>query len=211
VKHTYKIKIILPLLLISGDKNMKEATVPRWFRRAAIALITAGMAIALAPNQASSSEKIIFTYGGLTQSIPLEELQDFTDTGEVSPSLDTLLSHGKQNPFFIRWILRQEFPADNKLIANLLNTVPGEYILSQTGTVVSSKAERANVKALRGALVASAKDNNLVSLIELLENYPTKDVYVNGKILARLRGNLDQFIEETSQYIKIPWNLLPRN
>jgi hypothetical protein len=211
VKHTYKIKIILLLLLISGDKNMKEATVPRRFRRTVITLIGAGMAIALTPNQASSSEKIIFTYGGLTQSIPLEELQDFADTGKVSPSVDTLLSHGKQNPFFIRWILRQEFPADNKLISNLLNTAPGEYILSQTVTVVSSKAERANVKALRGALVASAKDNNLVSLIELLENYPTKDVYVNGKILARLRGNLDQFIEETSQYIKIPWNILPHN
>jgi hypothetical protein len=190
---------------------MKEATVPRRFRRTVITLIGAGMAIALTPNQASSSEKIIFTYGGLTQSIPLEELQDFADTGKVSPSVDTLLSHGKQNPFFIRWILRQEFPADNKLISNLLNTAPGEYILSQTVTVVSSKAERANVKALRGALVASAKDNNLVSLIELLENYPTKDVYVNGKILARLRGNLDQFIEETSQYIKIPWNILPHN
>lgn len=192
-------------------KEVKKVAALRWFRPMAIALVSAGIAIALTPNQAFGSEKIIFTYDAFTQSIPLEELQDFADTGEVSPSLDTLLSHGKQNPFFIRWILRQEFPADNKLIANLLNTAPGEYVLSQTGAVVSSKAERANVKALRGALLASAKDNNLVSLIELLENYPTKDVYVNGKILARLRGNLDQFIEETSQYIKIPWNLLPRN
>jgi hypothetical protein len=211
VKHTYKIKIILPSPLILGVKNMKEVTALRWFQQIGIALISAGIAIALTPNQASSSEKIIFTYGGLTQSVSLGELQDFVETGEVSPSLDTLLSYGKQNPFFIRWILRKEFPADNKLITNLLNTAPGEFILSQTGTVVSSKTERANVKALRGALVASTKDNNLVSFIELLENYPTKDVYVNGKILVRLRRNLDEFIEQTSQYIKIPGNLLPDN
>jgi hypothetical protein len=189
---------------------MRKTKVFRWFRQTAIALMSAGVAISLTPSQASSSEKIIFTYGGLTQSIPLEELQDFADTGKVSPALDTLLSYGEQNPFFMRWILRQEFPANNKLISDLLNSTPGEYVLSQTGNVVSSKAERANVTALRGALVASAEDNNSVSLIELLENYPTQDVYVNGKILAKLRENLNQFIEGTSQYIKVPLNF-PEN
>ena len=181
---------------------MEEAKIYRWWRKAAIALCSAGMLICLNPSRASSAEKVIFTYGGLTQSIPLEELQNFADTGEISPALDTLLAHGQQNPFVIRWILRQQFPADTKLTSDLFNTAPGEYVLSQTSSVVSSKSKRANVKALRGALVTSARDNNLVSLMELLANYPTKDVYVNGKILARLRGNFNQFIEETSQYIK---------
>jgi Alpha/beta hydrolase of unknown function (DUF1400) len=186
---------------------MSKSTLFKWFRQTAIAFISAGIAISLTPSRASSSETVIFTYGGLTQSIPIGELQDFADTGEVSPALDTLLKHGKQNPFVIRWILKQEFPANNKLIADLLNTASGEYILSQTENVVSSKTERANVTALRGALIASASDNNLVSLLELLENYPTQDVYVNGKILARLQENFAQFVEGTSQYIKIPWNM----
>ncbi|MGL5793925.1 MAG: alpha/beta hydrolase, partial [Waterburya sp.] len=79
---------------------------------------------------------------------------------------------------------------------------------SQTSTIVSSKSERANVKALRGALVNSASNDNLISLIELLENYPTQEVYVNGKILAKARRNLSHFIEETNKYIQIPLNLL---
>jgi hypothetical protein len=189
---------------------MSKARVFKWFRQTASAFISVGMAISLTPNQASSSETVIFTSSGLTQSISLGELQDFADTGEVSPALNTILKYGKQNPFVIRWILKQEFPANNKLISDLLNTAPGEYILSQTGNVVSSRTEVANVTALRGALIASASDNNLVSLLELLENYPTPDVYVNGKILARLRGDLHQFVEGTSQYIKIPLNL-PQN
>lgn len=181
-----------------------------WFWQTVIAINSAIAAISLTPGQASSSETIIFTYEGLTQSVPLEELQDFAETGEVSASLNTLLKYGKQNPFFIRWILKQEFPANNQLISDLLNTVPGEYVLSQTGNVVGAKTERANVEALRGALIASAQDNNLVSLMELFENYPTKEVYVNGKILIKLRKNLNQFIEGTSQYIKIPFGL-PQN
>jgi len=183
------------------DKRLKQV---------AIALWGAGMIVSVASRRALSAERVVFTYGGLTQSIPLSELQDFADTGEISSSLETLLDYGDQNPFFMRWILRQEFPADTKVVSDLLNTNPGEYVLSQTGNIVGSKAERANVKALRGALVKSASDNNLVSLMELLANYPTQDVYVNGKILAQLRGNINQLVEETSRYIKIPLNL-PQN
>ncbi|MEL6496170.1 MAG: alpha/beta hydrolase [Cyanobacteria bacterium J06623_7] len=192
--------------------------VSKWFGQIEIALgaplgvvvAIAGLAVSFSPSRATAAEKAIFTYGSLTQSVSLQELQTFAATGEQSPALETLFDHSGQNPFVMRWILRQEFPADTKLIADLLNTAPGEYVLSQTGNVVGSKSERANVKALRGALIGSASDNNLVSLLELLENYPTKDVYVNGKILARLRGNFNQFVEETSRYIKLPFDL-PQN
>lgn len=189
---------------------MIQTNIYQRLRRTAIALFSAGIAISLSPKQALSSEQVIFTYGGFTQSVSLDELQDFANTGEISSSLDTLLDYSNQNPFFMRWILRQEFPANNKIVSDLLNTLPGEYVLSQTGNVVGSKAERANVTALRGALIKSASDNNLVSLIELLANYPTEEVYVNGKILAQMRENLNQFVEETSRYIKIPLNL-PQN
>ncbi|WP_158260661.1 alpha/beta hydrolase [Pleurocapsa sp. CCALA 161] len=180
---------------------MRKATGLKWLRQVAIAFISAGALIFFVPSRASGSEKVIFTDGGLSQSISLEELQDFADTGKVSPALNTLLKHGQQNPFVIRRILRQEFPANNRLISDLLNTIPGEYILSQTGNVVSSRTEIANVTALRGALVTSASDNNLISLIELLENYPTQEVYVNGKILFKLRENFVNFVEGSSQYL----------
>ncbi|MEO1692398.1 MAG: alpha/beta hydrolase [Cyanobacteria bacterium J06631_6] len=175
----------------------------RW-QEIAIALCSAGMVVALHPSQAVASERIIFTYGGLTQAVSLEELETFAATGETSPALKTVLKSSRQNPFLIRWILKQEFPANTKFIADLLNTAPGEYVLSQTGNAIGTKTEAANVKALRGALVASASDNNLVSLMEILENYPTQDVYVNGKILIKLRQNVSQLVKETSQYLKIP-------
>lgn len=187
---------------------MREAKISKWFRKTSIVIAIAGMIIYLNPNRAKASEEIIFTYGGATQSVSLSELQTFAATGEMSPSLNFLLNFSKQNPGMIRWILRQEFPADTKLVYDLLNTSPGEYVLSQSSNVVGSKSERANVKALRGALVASASNDNVISLIELLENYPTPRVYVNGKLLAQMRSNLNQFVEETSKYIQIPRGLL---
>ncbi|MEM7590271.1 MAG: alpha/beta hydrolase [Cyanobacteria bacterium P01_A01_bin.83] len=187
---------------------MQETKIGKWFRNTGLAIFLAGMAISLTPDQAQASEEIIFTYGGASQSVSLSELQTFADTGEASPSLDFLLNFGKQNPLLIRWILKQEFPANTTLIYDLLNTAPGEYVLSQTSNVVGTRSQRANVKALRGALVASASDDNIISLIELLEDYPTEKVYVDGKLLAKARKNLSQFIEETSKYIQVPISFL---
>ena len=186
---------------------MQVNQIYRGLQKARIAVLVAGVAVSFSPSQAAASEKIIFKYGGITESVALEELQEFAATGEISPSLNSLFKNGKQDPQAIRWIIRQQFSADTKIVSDLLNTAPGEYVLSQTGNVVGTKSERANVKALRGALVKSAKDDNLVSLIELLENYPTKEVYVDGKLLAKARNNLDDFVDETNKYIKIPWEI----
>ena len=187
---------------------MGEPKIGRRFRKTGIAFLVASVAIFFAPNRAEAAEKIIFTYGGATQSVSLEELQAFSARGETAPSLDFLLSFGKQSPWMMRWILNQEFPANTKLVYDLFNTAPGEYVLSQTSNVVGSKSERANVTALRGALIASASDDNVISLIELLENYPTQQVYVNGKLLAKAQGNFNQFVEETSKYIQVPVGFL---
>ena len=178
-----------------GINNLK------WFKTGILMFVAA---FSFNSSKALASEKVIFQYAGATQSITIEELQTFANTGEISPALDSLLKFGKQNPLTIRWILTQQFPADTELIYDLLNTAPGEYVLSQTGNVVSSKSERANIPALRGALVTSASDDRLISLIELLENYPTKEVYVNGKVLAKAQRNLATFVNETSRYTKIP-------
>lgn len=178
---------------------MQNANMGRWFEKTGTAIVLAATAISLCCHRVKAAEKVIFTYESATQAVSISELQSFAATGEISPSLKFLLNVGKQSPWMMRWILNQNFPADTEIVSDLFNTAPGEYVLSQTSTVVSSKSERANVKALRGALIASASDDRQISLIELLENYPTKQVFVNGKLLAKMRPNFVQFVEETSK------------
>lgn len=183
---------------------MLKTKIRQWVRNTGLAIFLAGMAISLTPDSAKASEEIIFTYGGATQTVTLEELQAFADTGEISPSLEFLLNFGQQNPLLIRWILNQQFPVNTEMVYDALNTAPGEYVLTQTSNIVGSRSERANVKALRGALVTSASNDNVISLIELLEKYPTRKVYVNGKLLAKARNSLNLLLEETSRYTQIP-------
>ena len=188
---------------------MPRVKISRWFRETGIAILVASATISLGANRVSASQEVIFTYGGATQSVAIEELQTFVETGETSSSINFLLSLSNQKPSLMRLILKQKLPADTKRVSDLLNTAPGEYVLSQTGNVVGSRSQRANVTALRGSLIKSASDDGLVSLIEILEHYPTKQVYVNGKMLARVQNNINQFVNKTEKYIKIPASLLP--
>ena len=187
---------------------MPRVKISRWFRETGIAILVASATITLGSNRVLASQEVIFTYGGAAQSVAIEELQTFVETGETSSSIDFLLSLSNQKPSLMRLILKQKLPADTKRVSDLLNTAPGEYVLSQTGNVVGSRSQRANVTALRGSLIKSASDDGLVSLIEILEHYPTKQVYVNGKMLARVQNNINQFVNKTEKYIKIPASLL---
>ncbi|MEL6439766.1 MAG: alpha/beta hydrolase [Cyanobacteria bacterium J06621_8] len=163
----------------------------QWFQNTGVAVFLAGIAISLTPHQAKAASEIVFTYGGAAQSVNLEELQTFANTGETSPALEFLLSFGNQDPSVIRWLLNQQVTADTRFVYEFFNTTAGEYVLAQTSNIVGTRTERANVKALRGALIASASNDNAISLIELLENYPTQKVYVNGKMLAEARNHLN--------------------
>ena len=134
---------------------------------------------------AVAAEEVIFYYGVASQSVSVKELENFALVGEKSPSLEFLFAFSRQNPQLARHFLNQEFPIEAIWLANLLNSTPGTFVLKETGKIVHPKSKSANVQALRGALIQSASDDNRVSLLEFLQNYPTRQVYVDGKVFSK--------------------------
>lgn len=128
-----------------------------------------------------AAEKISFNYGIANQSVSLEELETFANTGAISPSLDTLFEFTGHNPKLIRLLLQQEIAIDTVTASNMLNSFMGEYILDRASNIVNSGASRGNREALRGTLIASANDDSKISLLEVWRNYPTEEVIVDGK------------------------------
>jgi len=57
-------------------------------------------------------------------------------------------------------------------------------MLDRVSEVIHTPTNRANRQSLRSALVISALNDNQITLIEILENYPTADVHVEGDRLA---------------------------
>ncbi|MGF1542327.1 MAG: alpha/beta hydrolase [Pleurocapsa sp.] len=178
--------------------------ISQWLSRASLIILTTSITVSVAPERVLAAQEVIFKYGVASHSVSIQELENFVATGETTPAINFLIKTSRQNPATLRWMLAQKFPVDTQLVNNLLDTPPGEYFLTQSSDIVNTRSERADVQALRGALITSASDDSYVSFLELLQNYPTQKVYVDAKKLAKTRRNMTNSVEQVQNYITIP-------
>ncbi|MEY2983391.1 MAG: hypothetical protein RLZZ568_8, partial [Cyanobacteriota bacterium] len=125
--------------------------------------------------------------------ISVQELGELSRTGKVSPSLKSYLNLADKNPEELRYWLNRPFAVEQTTLARVLNSFVGGVILNQVGNVIHTPSNRANQEALRGAIITAAGDDDSVQLIEVLENYPTKEVHLDGDRLVELYQTAQRF------------------
>jgi len=137
-------------------------------------------------TSAQAAEQIVLKYSILRESISVQELGELSRTGKVSPSLKSYLKLANKDPQELRYWLNKPFAVDPTTLSTVLNSFVGNFILNQVGEIIHTPSNRANKEALRGAIITSAQGDNSVQLIEVLENYPTKEVHLEGDRLMEL-------------------------
>jgi hypothetical protein len=147
-------------------------------------------------NHAYAAETVIFKYGFLRQSISISELSTFVETGEMSSSLRNFFELANQNPESIREVLGQEIEVDGVVLSKFLNSFPGGILLNILSEYIQTPSGRASKESLRGALVSSALPDNNIRLIEVLENYPTSEIHVEGDRLGEFFQGLKDIIDK---------------
>lgn len=153
-------------------------------------------AIATAPPVAAA-EKLVFTFGILGDSVTVKELEVFVETGKVPTMLRPYLKLTKTDPELVRNFLTQEATINYRTLDKVLNTLPGEYVLFQVGKIIHTPERVANIQAIRSALVLSAiKDDNKVSLLKFLQQYPGRQVTVDGVALLRASRKLSPYLKK---------------
>jgi hypothetical protein len=157
---------------------------------------------------AIAAETINFSRGIASQSVSLEELETFAQTGEISPALNFLFKFTGHNPETIRLLLVQEIPIDAVTTSNLLNSPIGGYILDRASTIVNTGASRGNREALRGALIESAEGDSKISLLEVWDNYPTKKVVVDGQSWISMTQGFSDTLEQVGKTAQLSVALL---
>lgn len=154
-------------------------------------LLLGTAAIVLASNQPShAAERLHLTYGPLGRSLSIQELRDFAETGQASRQLRWYLNVANLETEQFRTILTKEVPLSLLFIDRVTHSLPGEFALFQVGQVVHTRSRQANIQALRSSLILSVSEDNRISLLEFLENYPTPGIYVDGVALARVANRV---------------------
>lgn len=134
---------------------------------------------ALIPS-AKAAEQISFRVSGAERSVAVADLRKLVNTGEQSDTLRGLLASAGVDSNMVREYLGmpidlKRFDLNVVLVDKLLNSYLVDLLLQDLGKAVRSPGgESGSVEAIKAAVIAAIADDNKISVIEVLEKYPTE-------------------------------------
>lgn len=129
---------------------------------------------------AIAADTVLLRYRGLGRAVPVADLTTLATTGQAPASIDGLLAATNQDPSALQDVLTRDLTVDPNLLDKTLNSWPGEWALDQLGGIIHPPSDQANRQALRSALVLSAATDGQLNLLEVLQQYPTPQVVLEG-------------------------------
>jgi hypothetical protein len=164
-------------------------------------IFSGGLATTLCfSSSALSAEQVVVQYGIFRRSISVADLATFAETGEVPSELNLYLKASRQNPDDVRRVLREETEVSVVTLDRVLNSAAGDLLLDQVGQVVRTPSNRANRQAIRSALILSASQDSRVSLIEVIQNYPTSNVVVEVGLISQVYSQIDEVLGQIQNF-----------
>ena len=163
--------------------------------------LSAGLPIGLA-KPARAAERVTLTFGFAEVSTSVEALRAYGERGEVSEELEFylgLLSEERRLQF--RQALQANYDVGPAELSKFLRSSIGDNILSYLGDVVQTAGRRDGKIGLRGALVLSAAEPEGLSLLGVLENFPTSTVRIDSLRGFQIVGGITAQIQQTATAI----------
>ena len=146
-------------------------------------------------GEAIAADRIVLTYGYLSMDIPMEELTTFAETGEPSDELARLLNTAGQDPAMFRSTLNEPVELSPTVVDFVLNTTPGEWMLDRVSETIHPASGQGGRLALRSALIGAAADDGEITLLEVMETYPTPEIVVRGDRLLETYNRIYEVLE----------------
>jgi hypothetical protein len=167
-----------------------------------IAGLLSAVIVPLTSTAALAAGRVMWKYNIFRGSVPVEELTALAERGEVSPTLDRLMKRSGQDPKEVQEILSREVAINQVTLDRFLNSPLGDVALRQLNEYIHTPSRTADTQAMRAALILSASDDDRISLIEVMQNYPTGAVVVEGdriaeaaELLATIQGGVQNLLE----------------
>lgn len=151
--------------------------------RYSLAGLVIGVSTLFCGHSAIAADAIVFRYGAFSETFSVQELAEFAQTGRQSSTISYYLRRTNQSPEAVRSALTREIPVRLITLDRVLNSPAGDFALDRIGRTIQTPANASNRQALRAALVLSASGDNQISLIEVFQKYPTRQLNVDGKEL----------------------------
>ena len=150
-----------------------------------------------------AAEKVVLKYSILRESIPVSDLETLAETGRTDPALESYIKRAGKKPEDIQRALTSTVKVDPITLDRSLNSLPGNLILDEVGKAIHTPAEAADRQAIRAALVKSAEEDGRISLLEVIQNYPTSEVIVEGDRLVSAYRQLSKIADPLQKILGV--------
>ncbi|ELS02002.1 Alpha/beta hydrolase of unknown function (DUF1400) [Xenococcus sp. PCC 7305] len=142
-------------------------------------------------SRANATELITLQYKERSALVTIDDLSRFARSGVVPLSIQELFDTTDKVPSDISVILSKELKISPQFIERFLESSIGEFILGRLEEVINDSPSSGDLNDVRSTLVSAYEDDNRVSLIELIERYPKKEIRVN---VTSLEGTYDKVV-----------------
>ncbi|MEM8502814.1 MAG: alpha/beta fold hydrolase [Cyanobacteria bacterium P01_D01_bin.1] len=151
---------------------------------------------------AMAAEEVILTYGFIEVSTSVEALRLYAQTGrpneELAPYI-RFLSEEQRVQFRQALLARQDISPVN--ISQFLYSGIGQNISRSVGNIIQTKGRLSGAKGLRGALVLAAAEPDGLSLLSVLDYFPTRAVRIDSRQAFRGLSSFTRLIQDTQSAI----------
>lgn len=144
---------------------------------------------------AIAAERVVLTYGFVSMDIPIEDLENLTDTGETSDDLEQLLMLSEQEPETVRSTLSRPVAMSPVTLDLALNSSPGEWMLDRLSETIQPASGEGGRSAMRAALVGASSNDGELTLLEIMQVYPSPDIVVQGDRILEAYGFMAEVFE----------------
>ena len=150
---------------------------------------------------AFAAEEVALRYKSLGRTVAVADLAILAETGDAPDRLGGLLNQANLPPETLQGALNRRFTADVVTLDKTLNSLPGEWLLDQVGEAIHPTHGDAQRQALRAALVLSASDDGELSLLEVLQTYPTETVVLEVDRIQTVFNQIEALLQPIEQWL----------
>ena len=156
--------------------------------------LAAGLSLSLGASTVQAAETITLIVGPINRSIAISDIESLAQGNAPRGDLRTVLKFADQSQEAAAALLTQELPFDLVQADQLLNSGLATSLLEKLGEILAPRSSnQAGAQALRAAVIFSLADDNRMSLLEVLQKYPTN-----------MRVNIGELRQASQEFKDIP-------
>lgn len=167
-----------------------------------ILILSAGATLALS-SRANATELVTLQYKDRSALVTINDLSVFARSGVIPQSIQDLFDTTNDISSDISSILNKELKISPQFINSFIDSSIGDFILGGLDEVINNSSSSRDLTNVRSTLVAAYEDDNRVSLIELIERYPQKQVQVNVTSLEKTYNTVSGIVEDVLPALEV--------